>query len=77
MAIEKHERILKLANMALEETSTEMGDTEDHELLLERIGDLIKRIKIWINRTKDGMLDDDKPLEDIASSSKAQILQLV
>ena len=49
--MEKHERILKLAKMDLEEILIEMDDqdTEDQELLLERIGELIKRIEISIN----------------------------
>ncbi len=65
---------LKLAKMDQEEISGEMDvrDIEEYELLLERVGELIKRIKASINRTKDEMLDDDKPLEEIASWSKAQ-----
>ncbi len=73
-AMDKHERTLKLAKMDVEEISGEMDDRdiEEYELLLERVGELIKRIKASINRTKDEMLDDDKPLEEIASWSKAQ-----
>ena len=78
MAMERHEKILKFAKMDLKEITDEMDDqdVEDNEILLERVGELIKRIEASINRTKDAMLEEDSPLEEIASWSRAQKEQL-
>ena len=36
-------------------------DLEDNTVLLELVGELIKRIEASINRTKDAMLEQDAP----------------
>ena len=78
MAMERHEKIMKFAKMDLKEITDEIDDQdiEDNEILLERVGELIKRIEASINKTKDTMLEEDNPLEEIAAWSRAQKEQL-
>ena len=78
MAMERHEKILKFAKMDLKEITDEMDDQdiEDNEILLERVGELIKRIEASINKTKDVLLEEDRPLGEIAAWSRTQKEQL-
>ena len=78
MAMERHEKILKFTKMDLKEITDEMDDQdiEDNNSLLERVGELIKRIEASINKTKDVLLEEDRPLGEIAAWSRTQKEQL-
>ena len=77
--MERHEKILKFAKMDLKGITDEMDDqdTEDNEVLMERVGELIKRNKTSTNRTKDAMLEEDSPLEEIAVMLRTQKERLI
>ena len=71
---EKHEKLLKLAEMSLGEISTlaKTGDGDEIETCVEKVSALIKRLENSIEKTKEAMLDGDVPLEEIVTWSKSQ-----
>ena len=73
-ATQKHGKILQLAKITVKEISDDIdtGDEEDWELQYEQICELVKKVGLSIDRTKDQMLDEDKTLEEITSWSNAQ-----
>ena len=73
-ATQKHGKILQLAKITVKEISDNIdtGDEEDWELQYEQICELVKKVGLSIDRTKDQMLDEDKTLEEITSWSNAQ-----
>ena len=75
-ASEKHNRPLQLAKIILREISGNIQE-DDLELRHEQICDLIKKLEISIDRTKDHMLDKEKTLEEISGWSSSQGQQLV
>ena len=77
--MERHKKILTFAKMDLKGITDEMDDqdTEDNEVLMERVGELIKRNKTSTNRTKDAMLEEDSPLEEIAVMLRTQKERLI
>ena len=75
-ASEKHNRLLQLAKITLREISGNIQE-DDLDLRHEQICDLIKKLEISIDRTKDHMLDEEKTLEEISGWSSSQGQQLV
>ena len=67
----KHDRLLQLAKITLREISGNVEE-DDLELRHEQICDLIKKLEISIDRTKDHMLDEEKTLEEISGWSSSQ-----
>ncbi len=71
---EKHEELLKLAEMSLGEISTfaKTGDGHEIETCVKKVSALIKRLENSIEKTKEAMLDGDVSLEEIVTWSKSQ-----
>ena len=65
-----------MAKITLQEVSGNIEEEDDLELRREQICDLIKKLEVSIDHTKDQMLDEEKPLEEIALWSSAQAQEL-